>query len=393
MTITAYDPPRDRLPEPAADNHVARWVQVLAPAAQLADRIANTEFVPGAMRGKPDVITAAILYGDEIGIGPMQALASIHVVDGRPAPSSELMRAMIFRAGHVMQVKTSTGEVCEMWGRRAGQSEATTITWTIEMARAAGLTDKAVWRKYPRALLLARCSSELARVLFPDVVKGLGHLTDDAVTVDDFDQWAATVSTEPAPKATGTTVKRRTRQTETRPLPEPEAPTYEPPSEAVDAPETVPEPVAGGDPPSRESVSPPVTTELPEPTQIPDPWDGKDPWAEPAAEWPKDPADQPPPAEPLPPTDDANPPDDNGPPGDRLHRAIFAGLNKIGAADDDALRHAIATAIVGRPITTFRNLTRRDALRMVGVLSELETGTLTLSIAPNGAVTIGRNAP
>lgn len=362
MTITTYE-----APAPDA-NAVTRWVAILAPAAQLADRIAATDFVPAAMRGKPEMVTAAIMYGDEIGVGPMQALASIHVVEGRPAPSSELMRALIFRAGHVMQIDYLSGERCRMWGRRAGQSETTTIEWTLEMARSAGLTDKAVWRRYPRALLLARCSSELSRVLFPDVIKGLGHLTDDPATVEDFDQWA-TATPDPEPVRERTTVRRR--QVQSTPLPEPSP-------EATESTETHPQPSAVGDP------SPALTGE---PTadlgrELPDPFDGADPWADPEPRTPE---------APLPTPDDAAPTDPDGRPSDRLLRAVFAGLNEIGASDDDAMRHAIATAIIGRPVTTYGNLTKRDCLKMVGALSDLNTGVTSLSIADNGSVTITSN--
>jgi hypothetical protein len=384
VSIQTYEAP----PPAVADNTVTRWASILAPAAQLADRIANTEFVPGAMRGKPDVITAAIMYGDEIGVGPMQALASIHVVDGRPAPSSELMRALIFRQGHAIGIEYLSGERCRMWGRRAGQAESTTIEWTIDMARSAGLTDKAVWRRYPRALLLARCSSELARVMFPDVIKGLGHLTDDEATVGDFDTWATSVpDTEPK----RATVRRR-RQPEALPeaasAPEPprEPPPVDNPSPAIAGASTG---VRGDDGPGYE---------MPAATELPDPWDGADPWATGDTEaGPAVPPDAPPgrrvvdtplPETPLPPADDAAPSDPDGKPSDRLLRAVFAGLNRIGAADDDALRHGIASAILGRPVTTYGQLTKRDCLKMVGALSDLETGLTSLSIADNGTVTI-----
>ena len=48
---------------------LSRWVGMLAPARQLAEVLADTEFVPRAMRGKPDVVCAAIMYGDELGLG------------------------------------------------------------------------------------------------------------------------------------------------------------------------------------------------------------------------------------------------------------------------------------------------------------------------------------
>jgi hypothetical protein len=380
MTLTTYE-------TPAPDNAVTRWVSILAPAAQLADRIAGTDFVPAAMRGKPEMVTAAIMYGDEIGVGPMQALASIHVVEGRPAPSSELMRALIFRAGHVMQIDYLSGERCRMWGRRSGQTEKTSIEWTIEMARAAGLTDKAVWRRYPRALLLARCSSELARVLFPDVIKGLGHLTDDETTVEDFDQWAAAVPAEPEPPRKTTVFRepakpRRVKSTE---LPEPQHEATPEPASAPPAPRESP---SGSDP------SPATAGPLSGGTgsELPDPWDGADPWSTGDADNGPAVAPEPtPPAveTPLPETDDATPSDPEGKPSDRLIRAVFAGLADIGVAGDNhALRHSIASAILNRPILTFGHLSKRDCLRLVGALSDLKTGLLILEITENGTAII-----
>ena len=76
------------------------WTNVLPAVGDLAAKVAQTEFVPEAMRGKPAVVAAAILYGRELGLEPMTSLRSVNIIKGRPALSSEAMRAMVLAAGH-----------------------------------------------------------------------------------------------------------------------------------------------------------------------------------------------------------------------------------------------------------------------------------------------------
>ena len=51
---------------------------------RLAARIHNTSFVPKALRGDPNSVLACILTGDELGLGPMQSLRMVNVIDGPP---------------------------------------------------------------------------------------------------------------------------------------------------------------------------------------------------------------------------------------------------------------------------------------------------------------------
>ena len=91
-------PPDPELGVPLERRH--RWVTLLGEVAQLSHAIANTDFVPKAMRGNEAAIAAAILYGDEVGLPPMQALAKIAVIDGKPSLAAEAQRAPILAAGH-----------------------------------------------------------------------------------------------------------------------------------------------------------------------------------------------------------------------------------------------------------------------------------------------------
>jgi hypothetical protein len=146
---------------------------------RLAQRIATTPFVPAALRGKPESVLAAILTGDELGIGPMQSLSSIHVIDGRPAASPELMRALVARRGHTITVTEWTDQSVTLAGTRTDTGSSAKVTWTLDDARRAGLAGKDNWKKYPRAMLLARATGELCRALFPDVIAGLSYTPDE----------------------------------------------------------------------------------------------------------------------------------------------------------------------------------------------------------------------
>ena len=148
-----------------------------------AQKIANTPFVPSAFRGKPEAVFAAILYGEELGIGPMQSLNSIHVIEGKPGMSPELMRGLVARAGHRIDVKEASAERVTLWGKRADNESEATVSWTMEDARLAGLAGRGAWKTYPRAMLLARATSELCRMIFADVVAGLSYTQEELASI------------------------------------------------------------------------------------------------------------------------------------------------------------------------------------------------------------------
>lgn len=157
---------------------------VLAPATleeawKVAQHLATTSFVPTGMRGDREAVFAVCVWASEVGVGVIQALNGVHVIEGRVSVKPEMMRALIRAAGHELAIRESDELRCTVWGRRSDTGEELEVTWTLPDAQRANLAHKDVWKKYPRAMLLARATSELGRALFSAEIAGLGYAPDE----------------------------------------------------------------------------------------------------------------------------------------------------------------------------------------------------------------------
>jgi hypothetical protein len=169
-------------------------------AWKLARRIHNTPFVPKGLRGDGNAVMACILTGEEFGLGPMQSLRMINVIEGRPSLSAEMMRALVNRAGHRVDIVESKQDQVTITGLRRDTGAKAVVTWTLADAKRAGLTNNPAWTKYPRSMLLARATSELCRMLFPDVIGGLYTPEETAaITGHVYMPSAIEVEADPAP--------------------------------------------------------------------------------------------------------------------------------------------------------------------------------------------------
>jgi hypothetical protein len=182
----------------------------------LAGKVAQTEFVPDAMRGKPAVVAAAILYGRELGLEPMTSLRSVNIIKGRPALTAEAMRAMVLAAGHDIRFQEMTSARCVIVGRRKGQDDTTTVTFTMDDAKKMGVGGGQQYAKMPRQMLAARATSELCRLIFADVIGGL--ISD--VEAEDADPGVTLATVTPM-----TTARRKTPVKAEAKAPEPIPPT------------------------------------------------------------------------------------------------------------------------------------------------------------------------
>jgi len=170
-------------------------------AQALGEKMCRSPFAPKAFRGNADASAAAILAGMELGMMPGQALRSFDVVEGAAGLTSHAMRALITSAGHHIELRERSAERVTLAGRRRGETTWTEITWTIQDAQRAGLAAKQVWRAYPASMLLARCTTTLAKVKFPDVIAGI-PCVEELADLGPVDITAQVEVTRPAERPT-----------------------------------------------------------------------------------------------------------------------------------------------------------------------------------------------
>lgn len=163
----------------AAVARLGDWAESAQAAYEVARRLVETSFVPSQFKGKPAEATAAILAGAEVGLSPMAALKSFDIIQGTAAPRALTLRAIVQSQGHEMVLDESTETRCKMRGRRRGEAEWTKVQWTIDRAKGLGLTTKDNWKKQPAAMLVARATGELARLIAADAILGIGYTIEE----------------------------------------------------------------------------------------------------------------------------------------------------------------------------------------------------------------------
>jgi|GEM_PF-2063865 len=130
-------------------------------------------------------------YGHELGISPFAALRTIYVVNGVPTCSGEMMLALIRRSGllatsNIEELTNPIGAKVTM--KRKDTGEEISITFTMNDAETAGLANKQVWKNYPKNMCRWRAVSNVAKLLFGDVIGGLytfEEIADDNQQIDE----------------------------------------------------------------------------------------------------------------------------------------------------------------------------------------------------------------
>lgn len=146
-----------------------------------AEKIARSNLLPRQYQNNPANVLLALEYGNALGISPVVAMQQIHVIEGKPSASAQLIGGLVRNAGHKLRVefddKTMTATATII--RSDDPDYRFTAVWTMDRAKAANLTGKGNWKTYPAAMLKARAITEVARDACPEALFGVAYTAEE----------------------------------------------------------------------------------------------------------------------------------------------------------------------------------------------------------------------
>jgi hypothetical protein len=181
---------------------VGRPLDGLDEAFRLSKALALASLLPADLRGKPNDVLALMLYGQDLGLTPMQSIQGIYVVKGKPQLASQTWTGLARRAGHKVRIIESTDKQCTVEIVRCDDIDYPHMeTFTIDDAIRAGLCrrddkgqivaksakgDPLPWQAYTKTMLRNRALSNAGKVACPEVAMGFAIEGDlDYVPDDD----------------------------------------------------------------------------------------------------------------------------------------------------------------------------------------------------------------
>ena len=175
-------------------NEIAvRTTDSLAEMMEWSKAMATGDMLPRQYRGNPANLMFACEYADALGIPRINALTSIHVIDGKPTASADLIASLVRKAGHKLRVE-GDDTFAEVVIIRADDPDyiPQPVRWDEAKARKAGKWGtKGPWTNYPGAMLRSRAITEAARKWASDALYGViytaeelgGQVADDGTPV------------------------------------------------------------------------------------------------------------------------------------------------------------------------------------------------------------------
>lgn len=159
----------------------------------LSEDLAIAGNVPESYRGRPGDIFAAIMYGQEVGIKPMNSLRDVYMIEGRAAVAAHRQLGILREGGVILLDSGADQERAWMHARRTDTGEEMEVEFTFEEAslikrKGRPLVDGDNWKNYRKDMLWARCVGRLTRRLASDLMGG-GLPPYVAEEVADFSGW------------------------------------------------------------------------------------------------------------------------------------------------------------------------------------------------------------
>ena len=139
-----------------------------------------------------------LMAGMEAGFSPFASATGVHIINGRPAFSANLLAQAVRRhPDYDYRVLEKTAKICRVRFLSRGEVLGEEL-FTIDMAERAGLLKNPTWRSYPEAMLFSRALTAGMRTHCPDALGGHPAYTPEELGSDEV---VPVTVTEPAPPA------------------------------------------------------------------------------------------------------------------------------------------------------------------------------------------------
>lgn len=125
---------------------------------------------------------------------------NMFLIEGRPGYQADFIRAMVIRAGHRIRVTARTKERAEVTIWRCDDPLPYVSEFTWEDAVTADLATKATWKRYPRAMMVARATTLAIREACPDVMFGGAYTAEELGATVDEDGHPVAIQAERVPE-------------------------------------------------------------------------------------------------------------------------------------------------------------------------------------------------
>jgi hypothetical protein len=190
LAVPSAAPPQALSLQVSSVDDLARLARVFA-ASGLFGRNGNqeTQVAECAIR---------LMAGMEAGFSPFASATGVHIINGKPAFSSNLLAQAVRRHPvYDYRVVEKSAKVCRIRFLANGE-EMGVETFTIEMAERAGLLKSPTWKAYPEAMLFSRALTAGMRTHCPDALGGHSAYTPEELGAENG-VVVATVTEDPRP--------------------------------------------------------------------------------------------------------------------------------------------------------------------------------------------------
>jgi len=147
-----------------------------------------------------DCLRLHAAFGSHFGGDMAVTQANCYMLSGKPSLNADAMAGVVRRSGlcRFMLISSWDAEHCTYQCARHDEPESIihTFTYTIEMAKAQGLTRNRNWSQMPMQMLRARALTMALRAVYPDAVSGMYSPDELADNMNMSDSERAKISAE-----------------------------------------------------------------------------------------------------------------------------------------------------------------------------------------------------